>query len=134
MRGQIGEGRDGRLHLGAGGDVGVARHGADDDVVALALDAGKVCDGAQVGQGLGAGQPQLHRCEQRLPTSEQLGAGCGKFRSIGQRSGALVVERVHGVVSSLRPWLLEWRPTRAMAMQACRNPSPPSGAARPARH
>ena len=46
------------------------RHRADDDAVAVDLDALQVGDAAQIDQPLGRRQPQLHRLHQALPAGE----------------------------------------------------------------
>mmetsp|Transcript_14936 Transcript_14936/g.26291 ORF Transcript_14936/g.26291 Transcript_14936/m.26291 type:complete len:248 (+) Transcript_14936:640-1383(+) len=129
---QVGQPRDRGFHIGAGGDIGMARHGPDDQRVAFTANTRQFGDTVQVDDLFGIGQAQAHGGQQALPTGQQLAALGDQLRGRGGRGRGLKGECVHGA-DLLKLWRFEWLPTRGAAMQACQSPSRPADAARPAR-
>src|SRR5262249_57037672 len=78
----------------------MGHHGADDEVVALGLDALELGDATEVDEIGGLRQPLLHGRQDGLAAGEQLGIGVGAERlgGVRQRGRAEIVEAVHGVV------------------------------------
>ena len=71
--GERSERRDSGLHDRAVGDIGVARHGADLERVAVAADADELADLAQIDERGRRGEALFHRRKERLPAREQFG-------------------------------------------------------------
>ena len=82
--GELGERRDRRLHDAAAGDVGVAGHGADDEIVSLAGDAGEFGHALEIDERGRRSQALLHGRQQRHAAGEHLGVG---LREIGDGAG-----------------------------------------------
>ena len=80
---QVGQSRDGGFDLAAGRHIGVARHGADHQSIALAANARQLGNAVQVNDLLGIGQAQAHRRQQALPTGQQLAALGNELRGGG---------------------------------------------------
>src|ERR1017187_5686799 len=83
--------------------LGVAVGGADHQFVAVGSDAGQFADPADVDQGRGEGEPQLHHRQQRVAAGQQLGvvAELGQqFQGVLGGVGGRVLERRrdHGVI------------------------------------
>ena len=94
--GERGKRRNGGIHDVARRDIGVARHRADDDRVALATNARELGEAAEVDQRGGRSEPLLHRRDQRHAAGKRLGV---VFGEVGDRAAYLigtgVVESVH---------------------------------------
>ena len=98
--GQRSQCRNGRLDLGVGGHIRMARHGADHDGIAILADAGEVADTAQIHDLFRAGKAQLHGSQQGLATGQYLAAGRSQLGRIGRGSGTFKGECIHGVSPS----------------------------------
>src|SRR5215471_17265896 len=77
----------------------MGRHGTDDEVVAVHLDALELGDGAEVDEVRRLRQALFHRGEQGLTAGQELGIGAaGCLGGVGHRGRTEIVEVVHAVV------------------------------------
>ena len=131
---RCGQRRNGALHHIGGGDIDMPGHRADDDGIAVALDALELGDAAEIDQVGGLGETLLQGRDERHPAGEQLRLflGAEGLGGVGDALGPLIVEVVHGCLSLIPPpgawsWPRSPRHTRSGVAGMSRSPTP-SGA------